>query len=154
MRVYIETTVFNRYFEDSREFNAETKRLFDMVIANQIEAITSTAVIEEIDRAPEPKRSQMLNLIKDIGIIVLEVDQQAYDLADVYIEMGTIPAKYRLDGVHIAMAAVNDLDCIVSLNFHHINRLKTKTATEIINRMKDYPNPYICTPMEVLDNDL
>lgn len=153
MRVYFETTVFNRYFENGREYNAETKSLFAMIPSGKIEAFTSAAVLEEIDQAPEPKRSQMLNLIKLFDVNVLEVEQPAYDLADIYIEMGIIPKKYRLDGVHIAMAAVNNLDCIVSLNFHHINKLKTKTATEIINRMKDYANPYICTPMEVTDND-
>ncbi|MCL1807208.1 MAG: PIN domain-containing protein [Oscillospiraceae bacterium] len=153
MRIYFETTVFNRYFEDGREYSTETKRLFDMIPSRDIEAFTSAAVLEEINNAPESKRRQMLDLIKRFHMTVLEVDQPAYDLADIYVEMGIIPARYRLDGVHIAMAAVNDLDCIVSLNFHHINKLKTKTATEIINRMKGYTNPYICTPMEVTVNE-
>ena len=153
MRVYFETTVFNRYFEDGREYSADTKRLFDMILSEEIEAFTSTAVLEELDAASEPKRGQMFDLVKRYSMTVLEVEQPAYDLADVYVEMGVIPAKYRLDGVHIAMAAVNDLDCIVSLNFHHINKLKTKTATEIINRMKGFGSPYICSPMEVTDND-
>jgi len=153
MKVYFETTVFNRYFEDGREHSAETKRLFEMIKLGNVEAYISSAVIEEIDAAPEPKRGQMLELIRRFDIIVLEVEQTAYDLADTYIELGVIPAKYQLDGIHIAMAAVNNLDCIVSLNFHHINRLKTKTATEIIHRMKGLNSLYICTPMEVTDND-
>ena len=61
--------------------------------------------------------------------------------------------RFRLDGVHIAMAVINDMDCIVSLNFHHINRLRTKTATEIIHRMKGYAALTICTPMELMYND-
>ena len=153
MRVYFETTIFNRYFEDEREYCVETRRLFEMIRAGKIKAFTSAAVLEEIDAAPEPKRSQMLNLVGRFGVAVLEVEQPAYDLADLYIEMGVIPAKYRLDGVHIAMAAINHLDCLVSLNFHHINKLKTKTTTDIIHRMKGYHSPYICTPMEVADDD-
>jgi hypothetical protein len=81
----------------------------------------------------------------------LEIDKRAYDLSDTYIEMGIVPLKFRIDGIHIAMAALNDMDCIVSLNFHHINKLKTKMATEIINRMKGYNNPFIFTPMEVVE---
>lgn len=153
MKAYIETTIFNRYFEDGREYSMETRRLFEMIQSGDIKAFTSAAVLEEIDRAPEPKRDFMLKLVRRFDITVLEVTQTAYDLADIYIEMGIIPMKYRLDGIHIAMAAVNSLDCIVSLNFHHINKLKTKTATEIVHRMKDYDNPYICTPMEVIYND-
>ena len=153
MRVYFETTVFNRYFEDGREYSEETKYLFNMITTGKVEAFTSAAVLEELDPSPEPKRSQMIGLIKQFGMTVLEVDQSAYDLADVYVEMGIIPAQYRMDGVHTAMATLHDLDCIVSLNFRHINKLKTKTATEIIHRMKGYNNPFICTPMEVTDNE-
>jgi len=52
-----------------------------------------------------------------IFISVFEAEQQAYDLADLFIDMGVIPARFRMDGVHIAMAAVNELDCIISLSF-------------------------------------
>ena len=31
IRVYLETTVFNRYFEEGREYCAETKLLFDKI---------------------------------------------------------------------------------------------------------------------------
>jgi hypothetical protein len=151
LKVYVETTVFNRFFDENREYIPETKKFFQKIKSKRIEAYTSAYVIEELDRAPEPKRTNMLNLIKEYGIIVLEIDQRAIDLADVYIEMGIIPLRFRMDGIHIAMASVNETDCIISLNFNHINKLKTKLATEIINRMNGYNSPYICTPMEVFD---
>ena len=150
LKVYVETTVFNRFLEKGREYNLETSKLFEKISQNQIEAYSSTYVLEEIDKAPEPKRTEMLNLFQKYKITVLEIDQKAFDLSDTYIEMGIIPQKFRIDGIHIAMAAINNLDCIVSLNFHHINKLKTKMATEIIHKMKEYNNPIICTPMEVL----
>ena len=153
MRVYFETTVFNRYFEDGREYSEETKRLFNMITTGEVEAFTSAAVLEELYQSTEPKRSQMISLITRYKMTVLEVDQSVYDLADVYIDMGIIPVQYRMDGVHIAIAALYDIDCIVSLNFRHINKLKTKTATEVVHRMKGYNNPFICTPMEVTDNE-
>jgi hypothetical protein len=37
-----------------------------------------------------------------------------------------LPKKSRVDGIHIAMAAINNMDFIVSLNFKHINKVKTK----------------------------
>ena len=153
LRVYLETTIFNRYFEEGREYAAESKRLFDKILAGEITAFTSIAVVEELEQAPEPKRSQMLRLIPSHNITVWEVEPSARHLADVYIEMSIIPVKYRMDGIHIAMAAINDVDCIISLNFQHINKLKTKTATEVIHNIKGYSNPYICTPMEVLDDE-
>ena len=119
LKVYLETTIFNRFLEENRDYNRETKRLFDKILQNEVEAYSSTYVIEELDKAPEPKRSEMLNLILKYNIIVLEIDQRAYDLSEIYIEMGIIPIKFRVDGIHIAMAAIYDMDCIVSLNFHH-----------------------------------
>jgi len=151
LKVYLETTIFNRFLEDNREYNMETKKLFEKITRNEIEAYSSAFVIEELDKASEPKRSIMLNLIQQYKITVLEIDIRAYDLSEIYIEMGIIPQKFRIDGIHIAMAAIYDMDCIVSLNFHHINKLKTKMATEIIHRMKGYNNPFICTPMEVIE---
>jgi hypothetical protein len=152
LKVYLETTIFNRFLENGRDYNIETRCLFDKISKNEIKAYSSAYVLEELDKASEPKRSEMLNLISKYKITVLEIDQRAYDLAEIYIEMGIIPIKFRVDGIHIAMAAIHDMDCIISLNFHHINKLKTKMATEIIHRMKGYNNPYICTPMEVMDN--
>jgi ribosomal protein S17E len=150
LKVYLETTIFNRFFEDNRDYNRETKELFGKIARNEIAAYSSTYVIEELDKAMEPKRSKMLRLIPQYKITILEIDERAYDLAQIYIEMGIIPIKFRIDGIHIAMTAIYDIDCIVSLNFHHINKLKTKMATEIIHRMKGYNNPFICTPMEVM----
>ena len=150
VRIYLETTVFNRFLEKDREYNLETVKLFEKILQNEVDAFSSTYVIEELDKASEPKRTEMLNLISKYNITILEIDQRAYDLSEAYIEMGIIPLKFRIDGIHIAMAAINDMDCIVSLNFRHINKLKTKMATEIIHRMKGYNNPFICTPMEVI----
>ena len=149
-RIYLETTVFNRFLEKNREYNAETVKLFEKILQNEMEAYSSAYVIEELDKASEPKRTEMLDLIQKYNITILEIDQRAYDLSETYIEMGIIPKNFRIDGIHIAMAALNDMDCIISLNFRHINKLKTKMATEIIHRMKGYNNPFICTPMEVV----
>jgi predicted nucleic acid-binding protein len=150
LSVYLETTIFNRFLENNREYNMETIKLFEKISKNEIQAYTSAYVIEELDKASDPKRTEMFRLIKKYNITVLEIDQKAYDLSEIYIEMGIIPIKFRIDGIHIAMAAINDMDCIVSLNFHHINKLKTKLAVEIIHRMKGHNNPFICTPMEVI----
>lgn len=153
MRVYLETTIFNRYFEDGRQYCEETRRLFEQMAMGIISPFTSVAVTDELDRAPSPKREQMLRLITDNNIPVLEVGKAADNLAETYVGLGIIPSRFKLDAIHIAMAAIHDMDCIVSLNFHHINKLKTKAATEIVHRMKGYSNPFICTPTEVIYNE-
>jgi hypothetical protein len=153
IRAYIETTIFNRFCDENREYIAETRVFFDKIREGKIDAYTSTYVIDELEKAPSPKREEMLKLVSDYEIEVLEYNDAAFELADKYINMGIIPIKSRVDGVHIAMAAIHNMDCIVSLNFKHINKLKTKLLTEGVHKMLDYSNPMICTPMEVLEDE-
>jgi len=58
-----------------------------------------------------------------------------------------------LDGTHIAIATFHNLDCILSFNFQHINKLKTKEMTALVNLREGYKGITICTPMEVLENE-
>jgi len=64
-----------------------------------------------------------------------------------------IPGRYRTDGLHIAIATVNDLDMIISMNFQHIVKRKTKLATGSINAINGYHAVEIFNPMEVVENE-
>ena len=111
-------------------------------------------MVDELENAPSPKREQMLGLIKHYAIIVLPVNELADNLADIYVKQGIITAKYRTDGVHIAVASINNMDMIVSMNFQHIVKRKTKIGTKAINALYGYPAVEIFTPMEVHDYDV
>ena len=82
---------------------------------------------------------------------MLELCDEAVELANLYIQCGVIPERYLFDGLHIAIASVHELDCILSFNFQHINKLKTKRMTAQVNQNAGYKGITICTPMEVLD---
>jgi len=58
--------------------------------------------------------------------------------------------KYRDDALHIAVAVVNDLDVVVSWNFKHIVKLKTRMEANGINKMLGYKEIEICSPEEVI----
>ncbi|MCL2860499.1 MAG: hypothetical protein FWF46_08160 [Oscillospiraceae bacterium] len=110
-------------------------------------------MLEELVKAQEPKRTKMLNLIKEYGVTVLETDEQAEKLMEIYVSEKMIPKNYKYDGLHIAIESINNLDYILSANFQHINKLKTKNMTESINKQQGYKGITICSPMEVVDND-
>jgi hypothetical protein len=95
----------------------------------------------------------MINLIKEYNINLIKEDEEAERLMEIYVKEGVIPIKYRYDGIHIAMTTINNLDCILSCNFQHINKLKTKKITKLINEKEGYKGVDICTPMEVVDNE-
>ena len=152
-KIYLETTVFNHYFDKDREAHVATVKLFNDIKAGKYEAYTSAYVVEELEDAGEPKRSYMLALIGEYGINVLSVDDDAERLAEIYVREGVIPVRFTYDGLHIAIATTNDLECIFSLNFKHINKLKTKTMTGVINLREGYRQVIIASPMEVESDD-
>ena len=153
-RLYLETTVFNYYFDVDRDGHKDTIRLFEAIGAGKYEGYTSEYVTGELEKTQEPKRGNMLALIEEYGIEILADNMQAQQLAGYYVGNGIIPASYNIDSSHIAVASVYGLDCLVSYNFKHINRAKTKIMTTIINRNEGYNGVVICTAKEVLDDEL
>jgi len=80
------------------------------LIQNASDAIRARRIIED-----EPSE------YGDI-VTILEPSDEEVKLAALYQEQGILPARSTTDALHIATAAVNDLDMILSLNFEHIVR--------------------------------
>ena len=153
MKLYLETTMFNYYFDSERDGHADTVRLFETFHEGKHEVFTSLYTLGELGEAHEPKRSKMLALIEEYDISVLSTTNESDQLADIYVAKGIIPAKYRLDGAQIAISAIHGLDYVLSYNYQHINRAKTKLLTDRINHEKGYGSVLICTAKEVLADD-
>jgi len=152
-KVYLETTLFNFYFDQDRDAHAVTVELFKEIAAGKYEAFTSDYVVDELKKAPAEKSARMMNLLIEYGIPVLAMDDEADRLADNYVSEGVIPQKYRTDGLHIAIATINDLDMIISMNFQHIVKRKTIQMTGHINKMNGYRAVEIYSPMEVIEDE-
>jgi len=145
--------MFNYFFDTDRDGHAATVRMFEAIGKGEYEGYTSEYVTFELQKAPVLKQADMLASIGKYGITVLDFEDEANRLARLYVQNKVIPSKYLLDGTHIAIAAFHGLDCILSFNFQHINKLKTKRMTELINLNEGYKGITICTPMEVLDDE-
>jgi len=138
-RVYLETTIFNHYFDENMGIAHEcTHMLFEEIIKGKYKPFTLYAVIDEIKMAPSEKRDKMINLISEYNINIIEYNLKAVVLADLYISDGILSNKRRTDALHIAIATVKELDIIISMNFKHIVRRKTRITTGIINTQNGY----------------
>jgi hypothetical protein len=149
----LETTIFNYFFDTDREGHADVVSLFEEIRAGKHEAYTSEYAFEELLKAPEPKQGKMISLIDEYGITLLGITDESDGFADLYIAEKIIPERFRLDGAHIAIASINNLDYVLSYNFQHINKAKTKLLTERLNRVHGYGSVIICTAKEVLDDE-
>ena len=150
-KVYLETTMFNYYFDNTRNAQPATVAFFEAIGAGEFEGYTSVYTYNELDKAPEPQRTNMLNLIKKYRILVLDTSDEADLLAEKYIANSIISKTKNIDALHIAIASVNELDIILSFNFKHINKLKTKTLIPAINVTLGYREISIAQPEEVID---
>jgi predicted nucleic acid-binding protein len=85
-RIYLETTLFNFYFDENRDAHADTVRLFEDIAAEKYEAYTSDYVVRELEDAANEKRDKMLTLIDRYEITVLGLDPEAEQLAYTYVD--------------------------------------------------------------------
>ena len=152
-KIYLETTLFNYFFDKDRDAHADTVKLFQKIARGDYEAFTSDAVTDELAQAPIPKNTMMLSLIDEYKIEVFQVNDEARKLAETYIAEKIIPKKSKTDAIHIAMATVNELNFIVSLNFRHIVHMKPKRFINTVNLSNGYRPIEIFTPMEVVENE-
>jgi predicted nucleic acid-binding protein len=152
-KTYVETSVFNWCFSDQDdERRRDALKFFDEVRTGVYAAYASEAVVEELKRCTEPKRTKMLGLMTSHKIAVLEKSEEAEALADTYVAEGAIPIKFRTDALHIALATVNGMQLIVSYNFKHIVKRRTIEMTSLINVREGYSGMRIYSPTEVIDD--
>ena len=146
---YIDTSVWNFLLEEDRpEHRAVTERFFAQSRQFGTLAI-SDVVLEEIQRASGPRRAALQQLISRRQPILLQRTEEADELANRYVEAGLIPARYRNDALHLAVAVIHDMDAVVSWNFEHLVRLTTRLGVNGLNKMLGYRDIEIVSPEEV-----
>jgi len=145
--------MFNYYFDAERDAHADTVRLFEEIRQGKYWAYTSKYTTEELSRAPEEKFLKMMGLIEQYDVVVLEPSDEVAKLGALYQEQDILPKRSTVDALHIAVATVNDLDMILSLNFEHIVRKKTVELAGALNRSLGYRSIEICSPMEVVERE-
>jgi predicted nucleic acid-binding protein len=145
--------MFNYYFDVERDAHADTVKLFEEIRAGKYQAFTSAYATNELMDAPEEKRVKMLGLIEEFDIIILPVSEEVEKLGALYQEQGILPRRSTTDACHIAVATINDMDMILSLNFEHIVRKKTVVMTGSLNTQLGYRPVDIRSPMEVVDRE-
>ena len=62
-----------------------------------------------------------------------------------------LPEKAEVDAVHIAVAAVNGLDYLVTWNCKHIANPALRATIEAVCRSAGYVAPVTCTPPELIE---
>jgi len=149
LKIYVENSVISAYHFAPRLILVETRRFFERAVREKYELYTSDVTLAELDKARKEVKEKSLKIIETFNVKIASMAVEARDLADEYVKRGVIPARYRPDAEHIAIASVLGFDVLTSWNLTHIVKLKTKRMVQFINEDLGYPTPEIVRPDEV-----
>ena len=153
-KLFIETTVFNFYFEGKQgQKQRDAIKLFEKIAKGRYEAYTSNEIIDELIKASGRKSEKMIALIERYIKKVIKTSVETKLLGRKYISKGIIPEKHLEDALHIAIATVNNLDFVISYNMGHIVKTKTMIGSGLTNLREGYMQVGLSTPTEVLEYD-
>ena len=125
----------------TREFWDDHRSRFDPFV--------SLAVLDECmagDAGAAAEREVFLR-----GLPVLEVSDDVLALGQSLMVGIPLPEKAAVDAVHIAVAALNGLDYLVTWNCKHIANPALRGRIEQVCRAAGYIAPAICTPPELIE---
>jgi predicted nucleic acid-binding protein len=148
IRVYLDTSVISALFD---ERNPERKSLTESFFKEieKSEAYISEITIAEVKRVPDLElQNKMMRTISQFSMLSLTDDVEW--LAKEYIRYSAVPESYPEDAYHIAIAVINEVDYLLSWNFKHIVRRKTKDIVRMVSTLNRLRHVEIMTPAELL----
>ena len=155
-KVYLETTVVSYLAaRPSRDLlvagHQEATRELWPGLATTFETFVSALVYEEAARGDAEQAAKRLAAIKPFQM--LDVDDDARRLAERIIAGNGIPEQYPEDALHIAVAAINGIDVLVTWNFAHLSNPFTRVRVRQLVEAEGYACPEICSPEELLESE-
>ena len=151
--VYLETT-FISYLAShpSRDLlvaaHQQATRDWWLERREKFECYVSQVVLDEVSAGDPKEAKTRVAIIGDFP--VLEATEEAEFLAEAIVSGGAIPRRAARDAAHIAIAAVNGMDYLLTWNCKHLaNAQIIRRVGSVCNR-KGYDMPVICTPEELM----
>ena len=152
-KVYLETTIVSylvasptqdvvqaAHQQVTREWWALRER-FDLFV--------SRPVLAEARRGDTTAAARRLDALA--GIPVLSMNRGVTTLARTLIQTGTLPTKARLDALHVATAAVNGMNYLLTWDLRHLANATIRGKIEDVYRRAGIQPPIICTPEELME---
>jgi predicted nucleic acid-binding protein len=145
-KIYLDTTIISALFDKrTPERMALTKQFWERI--DEYDIFISELVINEIKGALEPLQIQMLKKVSNF--VELSVSDNDYDLANIYVANEIFPKKYYDDALHVSIATTNQIGILLSWNFTHLVKIKTRRMVSLINTIQNYNPIEIIAPPEL-----
>jgi len=148
IKIYLDTSVISALFDDRNPERQELTNVFFEKI-EVFDVFISEIVLAEIEgiKTEELKKKVRKRVI---NYKILKINEETRRLASEYIKNNAIPEGYSEDALHIAISTLNNIDYLLSWNFRHIVKVKTRKIINMVNLSQHYPELKIIAPAELL----
>lgn len=152
--VYIETSVISylvaRPSSSPRvASNQELTHKWWQTRRQDFELYVSAVVLGEAQRGDAVLAAARVAIARELSLA--QVTREALDLAAALVLGAGVPRKANEDALHIATAAVNGLDYLLTWSCTHIANAVTMPRVNAICRSRGFEPPLIYTPQEFMD---
>jgi predicted nucleic acid-binding protein len=154
-RIYVETSIVS-YFT-SRPSNDLIKSACQQITKSWWESGRTTSlayispyVVEEAAMGDPEAASERLKVLREFP--VLPIALEIPDLAEFLLLGGGLPAKARIDALHIACAAYHEIDILLTWNCAHIANPARLPVMRGLCAAKGYRLPEMVTPFELMED--
>jgi predicted nucleic acid-binding protein len=152
--VYIETSVISYLVaRPSRNprvaSNQELTHKWWQTRRHNFELYASAVVLGEAERGDASVAVARVAIARELRLA--QVTRETIALAAALIAGSGVPAKANEDALHIATAATNGLDYLLTWNCTHIANAVTIPRVNAICRRNGFEPPLIYTPQEFMD---
>ena len=146
--LYLDTSVPSAYYDKrAKERQEATIKFWKEVLPNYQCYISEITVEELKDTKDEVLRIKLKKLIK--GFTVLKTNEEIIALAKAYIEKRIFPEKYIDDAHHVAIASYYEISYLVSWNYEHLVKVKTRRLVNLVNILEGFKEIEIVSPLEL-----
>lgn len=146
--LYLDTSVISAYYDErAKERRASTVKFWGTVVPNYKVFVSEITVTELENTKDGILKVKFRKLILDMNI--LRLNKKVRDLATAYINHGVFPEKYFDDALHVAIATCHDISYLVSWNFEHLVKVKTRKTVNLVNILEGYKDIEIVSPQEL-----
>ena len=154
-KIYIETSVISYYVAVRSEnirvlaHQISTSEMWEQL--SEYDVYISDIVVDEASEGSHNQSEARLIALKNFKI--LKRNEKVLKLTEMLLSGNAIPEKYPEDAMHIAIAAVYEIDYIVTWNFKHINNPFMKKKIRKIIGLAGYSCPVLCSPEELIGEE-
>lgn len=115
------------------------------------ELYVSAVVLGEAQRGDAVVAAERIAIARELRLA--QVTREALELAAALVTGAGVPKKANEDALHIATAAANGLDFLLTWNCTHIANAVTIPRVNAICRSHGFEPPLIYTPQEFMDGE-